>query len=68
MAADHAELNKQHFDKHAAVYEDKPYIIEWASKVDIVLQRELTSLPADATCLDFGCGECDALLAARLVV
>lgn len=62
MATEHAELNRQHFDKQAAVYEEKPYILEWASKVDTVLQRELPSLGADAACLDFGCGKCDALL------
>lgn len=58
MAGDNVEVNKQHFDKEAAAYEDKPFILEWASNVNAVMQRELSSLPADAACLDFGCGEC----------
>ncbi len=67
MAADNVEANKQHFDKEAAAYEDKPFTLEWAANVDAVMQRELSSLPADAACLDFGCGECHVVLAAPFV-
>lgn len=52
----HTKANVEHFNKEAAAWDEKPYILEWAAKLNSLLNQYLTLDPAHTTVIDFGCG------------